>query len=92
MSVVKKIPMRMCVACKQMRPKRELIRIVKDAENHVFVDMTGKMNGRGAYICKNECCLEIAQKAKRLEKIFERPIDTDVYNVLAEKIARDANK
>ena len=62
---VKKIPLRMCTGCMEMKPKKELIRVVKSPEGEVSVDLTGKKSGRGAYICKNKECLEKAFKAKR---------------------------
>ena len=63
---VKKIPLRMCTGCMEMKPKKELIRVVKTPEGEVTVDLTGKKSGRGAYICRNIECLEKAFKAKRL--------------------------
>ena len=62
---VKKIPLRMCTGCMEMKPKKELIRVVKTPEGEVTVDLTGKKSGRGAYICRNIECLEKAFKAKR---------------------------
>lgn len=78
----KKIPMRMCVGCGEMKPKMELIRIVKTPENEIMVDLKGKANGRGAYICKNAECLLKAVKAKRLERTFETVISEEIYNTL----------
>ncbi len=60
----KKVPLRKCIACGEGKPKKELIRVVKSNENEVNIDITGKMNGRGAYICSNLECLELAQKGK----------------------------
>ena len=70
---VKKIPLRMCTGCMEMKPKKELIRIVKTPEGEVCVDLTGKKSGRGAYICKCIECLEKSFKAKRLSRILETP-------------------
>ncbi len=78
----KKIPMRMCVGCGEMKPKIELIRIVKTPENEIMVDRKGKANGRGAYICHNADCLLKAIKAKRLERTFETVISEEIYNTL----------
>ncbi|MGL5634817.1 MAG: RNase P modulator RnpM [Sarcina sp.] len=83
---VKKIPMRMCNGCLEMKPKKELIRIVKDKENNISVDLTGKMAGRGAYICKDIECLQKAFKAKRLNKNLSSNIDEAVYGRLREEI------
>lgn len=62
MSVTKKLPMRQCVGCGEMKPKKELIRVLKTAENEIIIDKTGKKNGRGAYICSSRECLEKALK------------------------------
>lgn len=78
----KKIPMRMCVGCGQMLPKRQLIRIVKAPEGTVSLDFTGKKSGRGAYICKSAECLEKARKSRRLEKSFSCKIDTSIYDAM----------
>ncbi|WP_234121213.1 RNase P modulator RnpM [Clostridium hydrogenum] len=86
---VKKIPQRMCTGCMQMKPKKELIRIVKNKDNEVSIDTTGKKPGRGAYICKNIECLEKAVKQKRLEKNLERKIDDDLYARLKDEIINE---
>ncbi|QPJ85631.1 YlxR family protein [Sarcina sp. JB2] len=83
---VKKIPMRMCNGCMEMKPKKELIRVVKTNEEEVLVDLTGKKSGRGAYVCKNIECLEKAFKAKRLNKNLQTNISDDIYNKLKEEI------
>ena len=78
----KKVPLRMCLGCQEMKPKKELIRIVKDKEDNISVDFTGKKSGRGAYICKNIDCFERARKGKRLQKAFETQIGEDIYDEL----------
>ncbi|MBS4804339.1 MAG: YlxR family protein [Clostridium sp.] len=83
---VKKIPLRMCTGCMEMKPKKELIRVVKSPEGEVSVDLTGKKSGRGAYVCKNEECLEKAFKAKRLSRNLDTQISEEVYNKLREEI------
>ncbi len=83
---IKKIPLRMCTGCMEMKPKKELIRVVKSPEGEVSVDLTGKKSGRGAYICKNIECLEKAVKAKRLSRNLDIAIDEEVYNRLKEEI------
>lgn len=83
---VKKIPLRMCTGCMEMKPKKELIRVVKSPEGEVSVDLTGKKSGRGAYVCKNEECLEKAFKAKRLSRNLDVSISEEVYNKLREEI------
>ena len=83
----KKIPMRMCVGCREMHEKRELIRIVKSAEGMVSIDMRGRAPGRGAYICKKNDCLERAMKSRALERALEHRIEPDVYERLREELA-----
>ena len=83
----KKIPMRMCVGCREMHEKRELIRIVKSAEGMVSIDMRGKAPGRGAYMCKKSDCLERAMKSRALERALEHRIEPDVYERLREELA-----
>lgn len=82
----KKVPLRMCLGCQQMKPKKELIRVVKNKENNIFIDFTGKKAGRGAYICKDSECLAKAVKAKRLERSFETNIDDDIYATLRQQL------
>ena len=79
---VKKQPMRKCTGCNEMKEKRELVRIVRDPEGEISVDLTGKKSGRGAYICKDKKCLMKAQKAKRLERAFECEVPAEIYERL----------
>lgn len=78
----KKIPMRMCTGCREMKPKRELIRIVRVSESDIRLDSTGKLNGRGAYICKSAECLQKAKKANALSRAFETNVSEEVYTSL----------
>ncbi len=71
--------LRMCIACREMKDKRELLRIVKDKEGNIFVDESGKQNGRGAYVCKSKDCIDKLQKQKLLNKTFKTNIDDAVY-------------
>ena len=82
----KKIPMRRCIACDQNRPKKELIRVVRNREGHIEVDLTGKMNGRGAYICSDEDCLANVRKNKKLAKVLESDIPDEIYDKLKDAI------
>ncbi len=75
----KKQPQRTCMGCNQKKDKKDLIRIVKNKENVINVDKTGKMQGRGAYICNDINCLEKAIKNKRLEKVLETKISQEIY-------------
>ena len=77
--VKKKKPERTCMACNEQKEKQELLRIVKSKDGIIEVDLTGKKNGRGAYICKKEECLEKIIKSKRLERVFEKEISTELY-------------
>ena len=78
----KKIPMRQCVGCREMREKKELIRVVKSPEGEISLDFKGKKPGRGAYLCPDENCLKRARKARALERAFETAIPTEVYDAL----------
>ncbi|MGM9973457.1 MAG: RNase P modulator RnpM [Clostridiaceae bacterium] len=83
---VKKVPMRMCNGCMEMKPKKELIRIVKNSEGILSVDLTGKKPGRGAYICRDAQCLEKAIKSKRINKNLETNVSEEIYANLKEQI------
>ena len=80
----KKVPMRMCIACKVSKEKRDLIRIVKNEDNFTL-DFTGKVNGRGAYICNSQECLDKVIKQKLLNKTFKQNISNSVYDDIKEK-------
>ncbi len=77
--MVKKIPDRMCISCREMKPKKELLRIVSDKEGNIFLDTTGRANGRGAYICKSDECILKAKKIKALERTFKRQMPEDIW-------------
>ncbi len=83
----KKIPMRMCVGCREMKPKKELTRIVRNAEGVVSIDPVGKAPGRGAYLCANPACLEHAIKTRALERAFQQKVEPLVYATLREAFA-----
>ncbi|MBR5542741.1 MAG: YlxR family protein [Oscillospiraceae bacterium] len=78
----KKIPMRQCIGCREMHPKKELMRVVKSKDGEIAVDSVGKLPGRGAYICRGEACLAKAQKTKAIERAFETTISPEVYELL----------
>lgn len=78
----KKIPMRQCVGCGEMKSKKEMMRVLKTAEDAIVLDVTGKKNGRGAYLCVSEECLKKARKNKGLERSFKMSIPTEVYDAL----------
>lgn len=78
----KKIPLRQCVGCGEMKPKKEMMRVIKTAEGDIVLDVTGKKNGRGAYLCRQEECLKMAMKNKGLERSFKMSIDKAIYEKL----------
>lgn len=84
---MKKIPLRRCIGCFESKPKGELCRIVKKTEGDIVIDKTGKINGRGAYICYDIKCLEKAIKAKRFEKEFDTKISDEIYMNLRREIS-----
>ncbi|MCQ2559581.1 MAG: YlxR family protein [Clostridia bacterium] len=87
MPKVKKIPQRMCVGCREMKPKKELIRLVRTPEGKVEIDLTGKRSGRGAYICPSCQCLDLAIKGHRLEKALQHQIASEVVEQLIKELS-----
>ncbi|HHV30852.1 MAG TPA: YlxR family protein [Clostridiales bacterium] len=85
----KKVPMRMCTGCGQMKPKKELIRVVKSPEDEISLDLTGRKPGRGAYVCKSADCLKAARKARKFEKAFSCKIPDEVYDRMEEEISQN---
>ena len=82
MSTTKKIPLRKCIGCGEMKDKRELLRVLKTSEYEIVLDTTGKKNGRGAYLCYKQECLSQAVKNKGLERSFKMPVSKDIYESL----------
>ena len=87
----KKIPLRQCLGCREMKPKRELIRVVKSPEGEVSLDFKGMKPGRGAYLCPDPECLKRARKGRALERAFSAPMPDEVYAALEEQM-REAPK
>lgn len=83
---MKKIPMRMCVACREMRAKKDLMRIVRTAEGELVLDLTGKLSGRGAYLCRDAACLNKAIKIRALERALEAPLNDTVKAAMESEI------
>ncbi len=83
---VKKIPMRQCMGCNEHKPKQELLRVVRNPENQVSLDFTGKKSGRGAYICRSVKCLQKARKSRRLDRILECEIPEEVYDAMEQEL------
>lgn len=96
----KRVPMRMCTGCGEMKPKKELVRVVKapdvkdengevTAPGGVSLDLTGRKPGRGAYVCKNPACLKAARKARKFERAFSCQIPAEVYDQMEEELTSD---
>ena len=86
----KKIPMRMCVGCRQMKEKKEMIRMLRTPENEICIDTTGKKNGRGAYICRNPQCLQMAVRNHGLERSFKMSIPKETAESLEKEMEQIA--
>ena len=82
----RKVPMRKCIGCNEMKEKKELVRVVRAPDGLISLDTTGRSNGRGAYVCRNVLCLQAARKAKRLEKAFGCAVPANVYDRLEEEL------
>ena len=82
----KHVPMRMCNGCGEMKSKKELVRVVKSKEGEIWLDLTGKKAGRGAYICSNLECMQKARKARRLEKAFSARIPDEIYDEMEQQL------
>lgn len=87
--MAKKIPMRQCIGCGEMIPKKDMIRVIKTSSGDILLDKTGRQNGRGAYICNNKECLIKACKNKGLERSFKQQIPPDVYDSLEKEFDGD---
>lgn len=82
----KKIPMRQCLGCREHKPKKELIRVVRSPEGEVSLDFKGKLPGRGAYVCPQPACLAKARKSRALERAFETALPPEVYEALEQQM------
>ena len=87
----KKIPQRQCLGCREMKPKRELLRVVRSPEGEVTLDSKGKAPGRGAYVCPNAACLKRAVKSKALSRALEVEIPQEIYDSLQQQLEVQAN-
>lgn len=87
--MAKKIPMRKCVGCGEMKSKKEMMRVLKTAEDSIALDMTGRKNGRGAYLCMTRECLDKARKNKGLERSFKMSIPDELYEKLEKEFEED---
>ena len=91
MAQVKKVPLRKCSGCGEMKPKKELVRVVRSPEGEISLDLTGRKAGRGAYVCPDANCLRAARKAKRLERSFACAIPSDVYDQMEQELMESGN-
>ncbi|MCL6446676.1 MAG: YlxR family protein [Armatimonadetes bacterium] len=90
MARVKKVPLRMCVGCREMKPKKELIRIVRTPEEKIAIDPTGKRAGRGAYVCPNRVCVQKAIKARSIERALQCSLAKEVIEDLMNGLGEEA--
>lgn len=86
MGTVKKVPMRKCIGCSEMKSKKELIRVIRTPEGEILLDATGRKNGRGAYVCPTRDCLHKAIKSRGLERSFKMPIPKEIYDSLEKEM------
>ena len=88
---MKKVPLRQCIGCQEMKSKKEMIRVIKTAEDEIMLDATGRKNGRGAYLCPSMECLKKAVKGKGLERSFKMAIPREIYDQLREEMTEIEN-
>lgn len=88
----KKNPMRRCVACREMRGKRELLRVVKSPGGEIFLDKTGKMNGRGAYLCNDPACFAKARKSRALNREFKMEVPDEIYEQMEKQVEGNSDR
>ena len=81
----KKLPLRMCVACRELKEKRQMLRVVKDGDGKIFLDFSSKASGRGAYICDNSDCIKKLRKQRLLNKVFSCAVDESIYSAIEEE-------
>ncbi|ANE47575.1 nucleic-acid-binding protein [Paenibacillus swuensis] len=84
----RKIPLRKCVACQEMMPKKELIRVVRTPDEQIMIDLTGKKSGRGAYLCGKVSCFKLAKKSKALDRALKQSVSADIYDTLEQDFIR----
>ena len=85
---VKRVPLRMCAGCGEMKPKKELVRVVKPPEGEITLDLTGKKAGRGAYVCPSPECLKKARKNRRIERSFQCKIPDEIYDAMEAELQK----
>ncbi|MCM1437908.1 MAG: YlxR family protein [Roseburia sp.] len=85
MPSVKKVPLRQCIACREPKEKKRMLRVTKQADGKIFLDFSGKANGRGAYICDNPDCIKKLKKSRLLDRVFSCRVDDGVYTAIEEE-------
>lgn len=89
MPAVRKVPMRQCVGCKQLKPKKELVRVVKNSEGEISIDLVGKKPGKGAYVCKSLECFKAARKSKSFERSLACSIPAEIFDAMEAELKAD---
>ena len=84
--MAKQIPLRQCIGCREMKPKNSMVRIIKTPEDVICLDATGKMNGRGAYLCNSASCYEKAVKSKGIERSLKTNIPQEIYDAIGKEL------
>ncbi len=84
--MAKKTPLRQCIGCREMKTKSELVRVIKTPEGNVCLDLTGKLNGRGAYICRCKDCYDKAVKSKGIERSLKTTISDEIYEAIGKEL------
>lgn len=92
MGSVRKVPMRKCIGCGEMKSKREMLRVLRTTEDEIILDATGRKNGRGAYLCRSTDCFQKAVKSRGLERSLKTMIPAEVYESLEKEIEKFAEK
>jgi uncharacterized protein len=84
----RKIPLRKCIACQEMKPKKELIRVVRTPDEQILIDLTGKKSGRGAYLCGKASCFKLAKKSKAFDRALKQSVSPEIYDQLEQDFIR----
>lgn len=85
--MAKQIPLRQCIGCREMKPKKEMVRVIRTQENEVCLDATGRKNGRGAYVCANSECLNKAIKSHGIERSLKVEVSNDIYEAISKELS-----
>ena len=91
MQTPKRVPLRMCTGCREMKPKAELVRVVRSPEGEVSLDLMGKAPGRGAYVCPTEACIKLSRKKRALERVFQQQVTDELEAALLAQMPEETN-